>query len=367
MRFYQWAFSGDPGAYDNPIRLTHNYNVNKKITRYFNTFTETGSADWIGLNNLEEFDAAYASYSFPVDIVESPTIDGTSINNIPVNFWDLWKYGSQADSMQYAVYFHFDDTYIDADVTLLIKTEITISGVLYSTNWTSNSVSDQLTMILVSAPVFLTKPTWAEINSSKIYIKVQNNNISVLPTVLINNVSIIINYHDTDMIGRTMEADLGRLDYDGFPTYGTYHRNAENSAETSMGFQESGGGLIVETLWKITGNVSDKYSWQDSFIISIPKVIEETIATYLKYDSLTPSQYDLSGMKYDIGVMLQDQGASDYVNSNDGMTFYDVNLFQDQYEYKTDVLNLPADVAKQQMLIEYDGISEQTFNIIIGL
>ena len=321
----------------NPYYLPFNYLTKKEsITKFKYVIAET---DWNNPTNILDNENDYTD---TVVTTESSTLK-LSIIDIVSN--DYTIYNAKPTSIYYIVQ-------IQSTAATLLEFRQTFKGV--SGDWQSAETYETKTLKFFNAAL-AENTTWDDVKNTYIQLRVKNKSLLTQINCRLYKVDAVISYSDADLTGLIKPGDPGRLDYDGTPGHGT--------------LQQSGGGMAVDGLWRVTGNINDNKSWLDTFTFSVPVEIVDTIATIEKYDKKPPHSYDGGILKYDTGYMLLDSPAPD--GSMDqrsvGIQPININVFQQTYNNLIQSGLSPVG-AKARMLedIYYKGLSDKNFEAILS-
>ncbi len=244
-----------------------------------------------------------------------------------------------------------------------INVEASDSGILelkyiigdYESNWSEHSIYTQYDVKNYNGFPFNynKKITWDDLQNITIQLRVKNTTSESI-IVKLYQIYTNVGHYDSDIAGRRILGDPGRLDYDG-----------EQRHET---WKHTGGGLYVENLWRISPDPNDLYAWRDLFVISLPVMIRDTLAFIERYDA--GYFYDAGGtFFYDIGAIVLDAPVPEHLQAYraPGLHVININDFQQEYNTLVDIQLYSHEDAKAEMLENflYEGLSDKNFEALL--
>lgn len=377
IKYDQFVQNADPYIYGSQAysELPYNYFA----TRVMNENFETATAEidegpiWLNPENVLVDDTNAATIEVPSGGNTSLLLMTESVDKSTTGYWYPWKYGARPVRIVYTVYFDQADA-LDG-VTLIFESGLIVNGTAITTSeqeWLVPAVTTPGAQShTFSAQTLPTNPyaEWDELATAWTNISIRNDHETTNTNVSVYYIEAVVEYVPMSLTGQALPADPGRLDYDGINSGGTWHRPALTQLDIDMGISESGGGLFVETMWRVAGPNSGQTelnrSFSEQFLYSVPLLISDIITTYVKYDRATPDKYE-GPLKYDEGYMLLDFIPPDSTRAF-GVTCYNIKAFQDMYNNM--IAQGSTDTQARAIMVElpqYKGTTNKIFDDILA-
>lgn len=340
--------------------LPYNYvTTNKKLDKGFDDITQDGGGiDFTDLNNIITDDENFATINL-LDTELSSAINIKTITDVDESLiYTLNQYGSQASRISYTIKMSTDAT---EEIIVYVRNKMNGDWVEVDDKniqgWTDKTSYK-------FEGTFETLISWELLgNSTELEIKIKNNSGSSA-NINIYYAEANIVYYDCDRLGRAIPADPGGLEYTGEVNKGTWHR--DTTVDDVIEYEQSGGGMCVETLWRWSNISSNKNAWQDSLIVSTYFYIEDTIATYETYDSANGKKYDEVGFYYDTGYHLTEASVPDGADESRTVGIIPINIKTFQTEYNNVSGSAAVKLAAMLANPKYIGITETTCLYIVN-
>jgi hypothetical protein len=344
--------------------LPYNYITSNKLTnKTFINAAQNAGNEWNNLNNIliDEDPDAYTDITLN-DNTESAEITLSNILDLDDDFtYSLSNYNTQVNRVMYTIYLETD--LISGDLILTTSSKSDGEYTIKTRNiagLNSKGSIDFFATNLINKTI-----SWKSLGDlAEFKIKIKNNS-GVSANIKIYKVIVSLTYYDIDALGRELPPDPGGLNYTNDIVRGTWHR--DKTANDVLNFSQSGGGMCVEYLWKISNNKLDNDAWRDSLLISQLIKFSDRIATHTLYDSALEYKYDTSGIEYDVGYMLLEQEIPKGAENIRAQGIIPINIKVFQNEYNNIIGSKTVKMNTMMSNLKYNGISEKTCEYIMTL